>query len=83
MARKTNSLSYLLIGIVAGAAGAAAGILFAPASGRETRKKLGRRVQEETKAFKKNGRKLLDDWSEVASERFEEGKEKLTQMLHS
>ena len=83
MARRNSSLSYLLVGIVAGAAGAAAGILFAPASGRETRRKLGRRVQDETKAFKKNGRKMLEEWGEAASERIEEGKEKISQMLHS
>jgi gas vesicle protein len=83
MARRSNGLSYVLIGIAAGAAGAAAGILFAPASGRETRRQIGRRFREETKALKKNGRKLIDDWSEAAQERFEEGKEKLSQMLHS
>jgi gas vesicle protein len=83
MARRSNGLSYLLIGIAAGAAGAAAGILFAPRSGRETRRQLGRRFQEETKALKKNGRKLVAEWGEAAQERFEEGKEKLSQMLHS
>ena len=49
----------------------------------QLRPALGRRFDEETKALKKNGKKLIEDWSEAAQERFEEGKEKLSEMLHS
>jgi gas vesicle protein len=42
----SKALRYASIVLAGGAVGAALGLLYAPASGRETRRKLARRVEE-------------------------------------
>jgi gas vesicle protein len=83
MAQKSSGFAYLAVAIGAAAIGAGIGVLMAPAAGRDTRKKLGRRIEKETAALKKQGARAFKDLSERAAETFEDGKERLTQMLHS
>jgi hypothetical protein len=80
---KSNGLAYLAIAVGAAAVGAAVGVLVAPESGRDTRRKLGRRIEKETAQLKKQGARAFKDFQERAAEAFDDSKERLSQMLHS
>lgn len=54
---KTSKLVWFLAGT---AIGAAVALLFAPASGAETRSRIGRRTEEGKDALADSGRELLD-----------------------
>lgn len=81
MARENHTFEYLTIGIGAAALGVVAGFLFAPASGRDTRKRWGKRLEAEQKVWKKKGQKAVDQFVEYASDRFEEGREKFNELV--
>ena len=83
MAQSSNGFGYFAVAVTAAALGGLVGVLAAPASGRETRKKWGRKIEKETEQLKKRGRRALQDWGEAASEQFAEGKKQLSQLLHS
>jgi gas vesicle protein len=83
VAQKNSGFAYVAIAIGAAAVGAAIGILTAPASGRDTRRKLGRKIEKETELLKKQGSRAFRDLSERAAETFEDGKRQLNQLLHS
>jgi gas vesicle protein len=78
---QNNGFAYLAVAIGAAAVGAAVGVLMAPAAGRETRRKLGRRIEKETEHLKKQGARALKDFGERAAETFEDGKHRLTELL--
>jgi gas vesicle protein len=81
MARENHAFEYLTIGISAAALGAIAGLMFAPASGRDTRKRWAKRLDTEQKVWRKKGQKAMDQFVEYASDRFEEGREKLHDLV--
>jgi len=83
VARGTSGFSVFAVALGAAAVGAFVGVLFAPESGEQTRRKLGSRIEKEADALKKKGRRALQDFGEMASERFEDGKERLSELLHS
>jgi gas vesicle protein len=80
---KTNGLAFLAVALGAAAVGAAVGVLVAPESGRDTRRKLGRRIEKETEHLRKQGARAIKDFGERAQEAFDDGRERLSQMLHS
>jgi len=81
MARENHAIEYLTIGIGAAALGVVAGFLFAPASGRDTRKRWAKRLDAEQKVWKKKGQKAMDQFVEYASDRFEEGRERINDLI--
>jgi gas vesicle protein len=81
MARESNTFGYLMTFIGAAAVGAGAALLFAPATGRDTRKLLARRLEEQQKVLKKKGAKALDEWTEYASDQLQQGKEKIADFV--
>lgn len=52
--------AYVGLALVGGVLGAAAGLLLAPASGRETRRRLARRIGEEKEAAVRSSRRAID-----------------------
>jgi gas vesicle protein len=46
MTQGNDALKYIGVAVVAGAVGAALGMLFAPASGQETRRRIAQRIEE-------------------------------------
>lgn len=83
MSDKNGWFGYGMLGLaVGGAAGLLAGVLLAPASGRDTRRKLARKLEEERRALARKGRRTMDDLTEYASQQLEDGKEKLGELLH-
>lgn len=60
MSRTTVTLTIAGIAAVAAAAGCAAGVLLAPASGSETRRRLSRRLADESYDLKRACGRALD-----------------------
>jgi gas vesicle protein len=57
MSKATRYAGFAVLG---GAVGAALALLYAPASGTETRRKLARRIEDEREAFSQRGRALQE-----------------------
>jgi gas vesicle protein len=74
-------LFYTAVAATAAAAGVAAGMLLAPASGHDTRRRLARRLKQQERALKNKGRDAIDRVATFASKRLEAGKEKLEELL--
>jgi len=79
-----NTAVGFLGGLLLGAtAGFLAGVLIAPASGEETRRRLRRRVEDEADEIRRRGRRLAEDADDIrrkgrrlvedATEKVEEG----------
>ncbi len=56
----SKALKYTGIAITGGLIGAALGLLYAPASGAETRRRVARRLEEEREALARHGRDLSE-----------------------
>ena len=65
------------------AIGILAGVLLAPASGPETRRRMTRRIADEADALRRKGRQTFEDLSAAAADEIEHGKEKLAELIHS
>jgi gas vesicle protein len=61
MTSRKTVLRYLALGLAAGAVGAAAGLLLAPASGRETRRRVRRRLSDERAALLWRGQRAVEN----------------------
>jgi gas vesicle protein len=72
-----RAVNYVGLALVAGAVGAAAGVLFAPASGRETRRRASRRIAEEGNALLKKGHRMVGDATDFIQDQWAEGGKKL------
>jgi len=59
-----NVLKYTGVALAAGVAGAALGLLFAPAPGAVTRRRLGYRIDEHRHALSERGRAVRDSLKE-------------------
>ena len=87
-----HSLKYVGIALTAGIVGAAVALLLAPQSGRETRRKLGRRFEEESRRMSrtlqnekenlmKKGRETLDDVAEYVNDEINAAQKKISKMV--
>ncbi len=87
-----NGLKYVGIALTAGIVGAAVALLMAPSSGRETRRRLGRRFEEESRRMGrtlrnekenllKRGREALDDVADYVSEELDAAQKKLSKVV--
>jgi gas vesicle protein len=87
-----HSLKYVGIALTAGIVGAAVALLIAPASGRETRRRLGRRFEEESRRMSRTlrsekenllrkGREALEDVSDYVSEELDQAQKKLSKVV--
>ena len=78
-----QELTYLGVALVAGGLGLLAGLLFAPASGRETRRMIGRRIDEEKEQLVRKGQRAIEDVTDYVEDQIEEGKRKLSKVVRS
>jgi len=78
-----RDIGYLAFFLAGGALGTALGMLIAPASGLETRRRLGRRLDEERDEILRRGRRAVEDVAGKIEGRVEEGKQKLVSALGS
>jgi gas vesicle protein len=67
-----QTLRYVGLALVAGALGATAGVLLAPASGRETRRRVRRRVAEEREALLQKGQRAVEGAAGFLQGQFQE-----------
>jgi len=82
MSTTRQTLTYTAVAVGAAAAGFAAGLLLAPASGSDTRRRLGRLVDEKKTTLERKGREVVDRAAEYASDAIEAGREKVDALLH-
>jgi gas vesicle protein len=75
-------LKYVLAALGGAAVGFGVGILMAPASGAEMRRRLNEKVTHEADALRRRGRRMVEDLGDLASGKVEEGKQKLAELMH-
>lgn len=71
----SKALRYSGLALLGGALGAAVALLYAPASGTETRRRLTRRIEEERDALQQRGRAIQDS--------IREGRRRLASVVNS
>jgi gas vesicle protein len=87
-----NGLKYIGVALTAGIVGAAVALLLAPQSGSETRRRLSRRLEEESRRMSrtlrnekenllKKGREALDDVAEYVNEEIGAAQKKISKMV--
>jgi gas vesicle protein len=87
-----NGLKYIGVALTAGIVGATVALLLAPQSGSETRRRLGRRLEEESQRMSrtlrnekenllKKGREALDDVAEYVNEEIGAAQKKISKMV--
>ncbi len=81
MSSLKQDLTYLGVALVAGGLGLLAGLLVAPASGRETRRMIGRRLDEEKDMLVRKGQRALEDVTDYVEDQIDEGKRKLNKVV--
>jgi gas vesicle protein len=69
MARDNAGIQNIAFALVGAALGAAVGLLAAPSSGEETRRRLTRRFEEETDALLRQGERVVNGLSHVLDRR--------------
>jgi gas vesicle protein len=70
----SNTLKYTGIALAGGAVGAALGLLFAPASGDETRRQIAHRIDEQ--------REALSARSQAVTQSIKEGRRRLAAVVN-
>lgn len=67
-------LRYVAVALVAGTVGAAVALLLAPDTGRNTRRKMMRRLEREREALLRRGRDLADEAGDYVEARLKDGR---------
>jgi gas vesicle protein len=75
------NLRYLGVALVAGTVGAMVALLVAPASGRETRRKLARRLDREKEELLREGRRALEDVSGYLDDQVKQAKKNVNEAV--
>ena len=81
MSSLKQDLTYLGVALIAGGLGLLVGLLVAPASGRETRRMIGRRLDEEKDHLVRKGQRALADVADYVEDQIDEGKRKLNKVV--
>ena len=87
-----QSLKYLGVALTAGLVGASVALLMAPASGRDTRRKIGRRLDDEKRELLKKmnrekehllrkGRETLEGVTDYVVDELEDAQKKFAKMV--
>lgn len=69
-----KAFRYLTVAVAAGAVGAGLALLYAPASGRETRRRIHKGYERRRSTLLKKGARTLDDLSDYVNDQIEEGR---------
>lgn len=75
----SQNRKFLGVALAGAALGAAVGLLFAPAPGRETRRRLARRIGDEKDDLFRNGHRAVEEVTGYLYDQFEESRKKLAQ----
>lgn len=88
-----TSLKYVGVALTAGIVGAAVALLIAPASGRETRRRLARRLDDESRRMgrtlrsekeniMKKGREAIEDMTDYVNNELNAAQKKISKAIH-
>ena len=78
----SDNLKFVGVARVAAGVGAAVALLVAPDNGRETRRRLLKRMERERRALAREGRRLMDDARSYIDDQVEEGRKKVEKTVH-
>ncbi|PYQ11933.1 MAG: hypothetical protein DMF80_20065 [Acidobacteria bacterium] len=89
-----QSLKYIGVALTAGIVGAAVALLIAPASGRDTRRRLGRRLEEESRRMGrtlreekenllKKGREAIEDMADYVNDELDSAQKKISKAVRA
>ena len=67
-------MRYVAVALVAGTVGAAVALLLAPDTGRNTRRKMMRRLQREREMLVRQGREIAEEAGEYVEARLKDGR---------
>ncbi|HSB62405.1 MAG TPA: YtxH domain-containing protein [Vicinamibacteria bacterium] len=81
MANVKDNFGYLGAMVVGGALGFFVGTMLAPASGDETRRRWGRRLEDEKEHLLRKGQRIVERAGESLEEGIREGKERVANAL--
>jgi len=79
----SRNAKYVGVAVAGGLVGAALGLLLAPASGQETRRRMARRMAEEKDALVRQGRATLGHVSGYVQDQISEGRRKLARAVNA
>lgn len=74
---KKDGSKFFVIAALSAVAGAVAGVLFAPKSGKETRKMIG----DKSKEYADKGKELVDKGTDIAKEKIVEAAKEVAKKL--
>ena len=80
---KRNASEACLFLLTGMAIGATVAVLFAPASGAKTRKRLGKYARRTVEDLWEQGQEAIETAADRGKEYFERGKEKATEAVHT
>ena len=80
---KRNALGASLLLLTGMAVGATVAVLFAPASGAKTRKRLGKYARRTAEDLWEQGQEAIETAADQGKEYFERGKEKATEVVET
>jgi gas vesicle protein len=76
-----HGIKYAGWALVGGAVGSTLAYLTAPASGVETRRRIARRAEDETKQLARRGERAVGHAADYLEEQLRQGKRKLSHMV--
>jgi len=83
MSNARDGLMYLGLFAAGAAVGGLAGLLLAPDSGQETRRKLARRYEDEKSELLRKSQRAVEGTAQRLEDGIESGKRKLTEALRT
>jgi gas vesicle protein len=79
----SDNLKYVGVALVAAGVGAAVALLVAPDNGRETRRKLLKRMERERRALARESRRLMEDAKSYVDDQVEQGRKSVEKAVQN
>jgi gas vesicle protein len=79
----SDNLKYVGVALVAAGVGAAVALLVAPDNGRETRRRLLKRMDRERRALSRESRRLMEDAKGYIDEQVDQGRKVVEKTVQS
>lgn len=83
MSNSRDFLAYLAVFAAGATAGGLTALLFAPASGEQTRRRMAQRYDDEKSELMRKGQRVVKETAQRLEEGIEEGKSKLVAALRT
>jgi gas vesicle protein len=83
MANAQDRYAHLGIFLAGAAVGAVAGLLLAPGSGQETRRRIVQKYEDERRGLMQKGQRVVEETAQRLEHGIEDGKRRLTEALRA